>query len=89
MKVTKCEVLKLETSEDIVRVRLTVRAWMKAQDFSLVDQTKMAASELARNAVDYGGGGAACMEALVDGERSGIRLISKTTARASPTLLSP
>ena len=88
MKVTKCEVLKLETSEDIVRVRLTVRAWMKAQDFSLVDQTKMvtAASELARNAVDYGGGGTACMEALVDGERSGIRLIFEDHGAGIPDI---
>ena len=77
MSVTKREILKLETPEDIVRVRQAVRAWMKEQGFSLVDQTKMvtAASELARNAVVHGGGGTACLEALVDGGRSGIRLI--------------
>jgi len=54
-----------------------VRAWMVDQGFSLVDQTKMvtAASELARNAVDHAGGGTVRMEALVDGGRSGIRLV--------------
>jgi serine/threonine-protein kinase RsbT len=77
MSVTKSEVLRLQASEDIVRVRQAVRAWMVEQGFSLVDQTKMvtAASELARNAVDHAGGGTVRMEALVDGGRSGIRLV--------------
>ena len=77
MCVTKSEVLRLQASEDIVRVRQAVRAWMVEQGFSLVDQTKMvtAASELARNAVDHAGGGTVRMEALVDGGRSGIRLV--------------
>jgi serine/threonine-protein kinase RsbT len=44
--------------------------------FTLVDQTKMvtAASELARNTVLYGGGGAAILEALEDGSRKGVRM---------------
>jgi len=77
MSVTKSEVLRLQASEDIVRVRQAVRAWMVERGFSLVDQTKMvtAASELARNAVDHAGGGIVRMEALVDGGRSGIRLV--------------
>jgi len=77
MSVTKSEVLRLQASEDIVRVRQAVRAWMVERGFSLVDQTKMvtAASELARNAVDHGGGGTMRMEALVDGGRRGIRLV--------------
>jgi len=77
MSVTKSEVLRLQASEDIVRVRQAVRAWMVERGFSLVDQTKMvtAASELARNAMDHGGGGTVRMEALVDGGRSGIRLV--------------
>ena len=77
MSVTKSEVLGLQASEDIVRARQAVRAWMKEQGFSLVDQTKMvtAASELARNAMDHGGGGTMRMEALVDGGRRGIRLV--------------
>jgi serine/threonine-protein kinase RsbT len=44
---------------------------------SLVDQTKIitAASELARNTLDYGGGGEARMELVEDGGRSGVRLM--------------
>ena len=44
--------------------------------FSLVDQTKMitAASELARNTLDYGGGGTVRLEALEKGRRGGCRL---------------
>ena len=44
--------------------------------FTLVDQTKMvtAASEIARNTVDYGGGGIARFELLVEGARRGIRI---------------
>jgi serine/threonine-protein kinase RsbT len=43
---------------------------------SLVDQTKLvtAASELARNTLIYGGGGAAQLELVVDGRRSGVRV---------------
>jgi serine/threonine-protein kinase RsbT len=48
-----------------------------AVGFSLVDQTKMvtAASELARNALEYGGGGTLTLEALNDGPRRGLRLV--------------
>jgi serine/threonine-protein kinase RsbT len=43
---------------------------------SLVDQTKIvtAASELARNTIDYGGGGEAVLELVEDGGRRGVRL---------------
>src|SRR5665647_2105229 len=61
---------------DVVQVRQTVRAWMVEKGFGLVDQTKMvtAASELARNAVDYGGGGVARLEQLLEGSRAGLRI---------------
>jgi serine/threonine-protein kinase RsbT len=44
--------------------------------FSLVDQTKIvtAASELARNTLDYGGGGTVKLEVLQDGIRQGLQL---------------
>jgi serine/threonine-protein kinase RsbT len=76
MNILRGETLELRTFEDIVRVRQAVRAWMVEMQFSLVDQTKMvtAASELARNAVDYGAGGSARLEALADAGRSGLRL---------------
>jgi serine/threonine-protein kinase RsbT len=68
--------LPIRTSEDIVRMRQAVRERAVAQGFSLVDQTKIvtAASELARNTLDYGGGGEVELQVLVNGARSGLRL---------------
>ena len=53
------DVLDIRTSNDVVRVRQEVRTRAVAAGFGLVDQTKIvtAASELARNTLDYGGGG--------------------------------
>ena len=49
---------------------------MVAQHFGLLDRTRMvtATSELARNAVIYGGGGSARLERLGNGERLGLRV---------------
>jgi serine/threonine-protein kinase RsbT len=76
MVCTKTETLPLRSGEDMVRMRQTVRAWMVERRFSLVDQTKMvtAASELARNTVDYGGGGSARLDLLAEGVRTGLRI---------------
>jgi serine/threonine-protein kinase RsbT len=71
------EVLPVISGEDIVKVRQAVRACAMELGFSLVEQTKVvtAASELARNAVVYGGGGEARIERLSQGpKRIGIRL---------------
>ena len=56
---TKTDSLPILSSTDIVLIRQEVRKWTGELGFSLVDQTKMitAASELARNSLDYGGGG--------------------------------
>lgn len=72
----KTETLRLESGEDIVRVRQTVRAWMLEEHFSLVDQTKVvtAVSELARNTLIYGGGGSARLEILAEHGKLGIRI---------------
>lgn len=69
-------VMSLSSSEDIVRVRQAVREWAVRQGFGLIDQTKIvtAASELARNTLDYGGGGSVLLEAVSDGRRLGLRL---------------
>lgn len=77
MSLPEPETLELKTSEDIVRARQRVRTCMIDLGFSLIDQTKMvtAASELARNTIDYGKGGTMRIEFLVDGERIGNRLI--------------
>jgi serine/threonine-protein kinase RsbT len=68
--------MPVRNSGDVLLVRQTVRARTLELGFSLVDQTKMvtAASELARNTVDYGGGGIAILEILNDGMRRGLRL---------------
>ena len=60
MTVSKTDTLPIRSSTDIVLIRQAVRKWTGELGFSLVDQTKMitAASELARNSLDYGGGGA-------------------------------
>ena len=51
--------LPIRSSRGHGRVRQAVRTWAVELGFSLVDQTKIvtAASELARNTLDYGGGG--------------------------------
>jgi serine/threonine-protein kinase RsbT len=74
--VVKDESLPIKRSEDVVRVRQAVRAQATAAGFSLVDQTKIitAASEIARNTLDYGGGGEARIETLRNGTRHGVRL---------------
>ena len=76
MNVTKTETTLLEKSEDVVRVRQEVRAWMKELGFGLVDQTKMvtAASELGRNAVDHACGGTARLEIVEKDGRCGVRV---------------
>jgi serine/threonine-protein kinase RsbT len=52
--------MPIQSDGDVVQVRQKVRAWSVELGFGLVDQTKMvtAASELARNALVHGGGGA-------------------------------
>ena len=64
------------TSEDVVLVRQLVRARAVENGFSLVDQTKLvtAASELARNALEHGGGGKMRLEVLNSGLRRGVRV---------------
>jgi serine/threonine-protein kinase RsbT len=74
--VQKHETLQVRSDMDIVRVRQAARAWAVELGFNLVDQTKLvtAASELARNTVDWGGGGTVRVEVLDDGGRQGLRL---------------
>ena len=76
MSVTKSDTLPLRTEQDIVLARQAVRKLAQELGFGIVDQTKMvtAASELARNALIYGGGGVLRWETLVDGGRRGLRL---------------
>jgi serine/threonine-protein kinase RsbT len=76
MAVSKTETLAIRSDADVVAVRQAVRTWAAGLGFGLVDQTKIvtAASELARNTLDYGGGGTVLLEALSEGARHGLRL---------------
>jgi len=67
----------IRTPEDVVGVRQLVRQKAIELGFNLIDQTKLvtAASELARNAMQHGGGGTVAVEALADGARRGLRLV--------------
>ena len=76
MTSVSADTLPLTTSEHIVVVRQGVRKRAIEIGFSLVDQTKIvtAASELARNAIQHGGGGHVLVEIVSDGIRRGLRL---------------
>ena len=65
--------VSLRTQEDVVLLRHRVREQAVSLSFGLLDQTKIvtAASELGRNAVTYGGGG----EAVIEAARNGSRLV--------------
>jgi serine/threonine-protein kinase RsbT len=73
--------LPVQSSEDVVRVRQAVRTSAVEAGLNLVDQTKIvtAASELARNTVDYGGGGHVLIAQVQNGIRRGLRLTFEDT----------
>jgi serine/threonine-protein kinase RsbT len=61
---------------DVVRVRQQIRRKAIEAGLGLVDQTKIvtAASELARNTIDYGKGGIVTVELVQSGARRGLRI---------------
>jgi serine/threonine-protein kinase RsbT len=67
----------IRSGEDVVRVRQEVRRIAIEAGLGLVDQTKVvtAASELARNTLDYGGGGQAVIDIVHSGARRGVRIL--------------
>jgi serine/threonine-protein kinase RsbT len=66
----------IRSSEDVTLVRQLVRSHAVTLGFSLIEQTKLvtAASELARNALEHGGGGYMDLEHVVDRTRRGLKL---------------
>ncbi len=76
MTIEKEITLSILSSMDIVQARKLVKEWCVEYRFGLTDQTKIvtAASELARNTLDYGLGGTMKMEAVTDVMKRGIRL---------------
>lgn len=73
---------------DVVQFRLRVRDAAVAVGMRLIDQTKLvtAASELARNALDYGGGGVGEVCAPETVGRVGVRLIVEDDGPGIPDI---
>lgn len=80
--------MSVQSSADVVLVRQAVRKLAVELGFSLVEQTKIvtAASELARNTVDHGGGGTVQLEALHQGIRAGVRLTFEDSGPGIPDI---
>jgi serine/threonine-protein kinase RsbT len=76
MTTQKSESVEIRSSDDVVRVRQVARTLALGAGLSLVDQTKIitAASELARNTLDSGGGGSVLAELVEVAGRRGLRL---------------
>ena len=85
---TRNERVPIRSSEDVVRVRQQTRVFAIEVGLSLVDQTKIitAASELARNALDYGGGGFVLLDIIEAGGRRGLRLTFEDSGPGIPDI---
>ena len=81
MPVLLSEQRQIRASEDVVAVRQAVRQQAIALGFNLIEQTKVvtAASELARNTLQHGGGGAVTIDSVEDIGRQGLRLTFEDT----------
>ena len=88
MQILRTDTAPVHGSDEVVRVRHLVRKHAVELGFSLVEQTKIvtAASELARNMVDYGGGGNLLVEAFEDGARKGLRLVFEDKGPGIPDI---
>jgi serine/threonine-protein kinase RsbT len=77
MTLLKTETLAIRSETDVVLIRQAVRRLCIEQGFSLVEQTKFvtATSEIARNTLEYGGGGEAALETHLEGLRKGVRVV--------------
>ncbi|MGW2157272.1 anti-sigma regulatory factor [Nonomuraea sp. NPDC001699] len=75
-------------SADVVMVRQVVRTLAIEAGLSLVDQTKIvtAASELARNALVYAGGGDVRIDLVENGRKRGLKLIFSDEGPGIPDL---
>jgi serine/threonine-protein kinase RsbT len=82
------EQLELRSSDHVVQVRQRVRTRALEAGLGLVDQTKIvtAASELARNTIDYGGGGTLSIFLIDDGIRRGVRLVFEDQGPGIPNI---
>ena len=69
--------LAIRSAEDIVRMRHAVREQAVGHGFTLVEQTKVvtAASELARNIINYADAGEVAVTIVMQGIRKGLKLV--------------
>lgn len=88
MEAISTEKLPIRSSEDVVLVRTAVRKKAVEHKFSIVDQTKLvtAASEIARNTLDYGLGGDVNIDVVHNGIKHGLRLVFKDQGPGIPDL---
>ncbi|MDR6642884.1 serine/threonine-protein kinase RsbT [Luteibacter sp. 1214] len=88
MSVLKSGSQAVRIEQDVVLARQTARKLAVECGLRLVDQTKLitAASELARNAVIYGGGGDMDWEILEEERRKGLRLVFRDEGAGIPDL---
>jgi serine/threonine-protein kinase RsbT len=88
MPVLLSEERQISAPEDVVGVRQAVRQRAVELGFNLVDQTKIvtAASELARNTLQHGGGGTVRLESLQEGARRGLRLVFEDRGPGIPNV---
>jgi len=88
MLTARTEQVAVRVQHDIVNVRQVVRSWSLSIGLGLVDLTKLvtAASEIARNTVEYGGGGTLQIEELRDGLRHGLRLVFEDEGPGIPDI---
>ena len=88
MVVLNSESFELRDSDHIVMVRQASRRLAVALGFGIVDQTKLvtASSELARNTVEYGGGGTAQVESVENGSKRGVRVIFEDQGPGIPDI---
>src|SRR3989442_12395265 len=88
MVLLSVDTLPLEHAEQIVVVRQAVRQRAIEIGFGLVDQTKIvtAASELARNTIQHGGGGTVLIETVNDAVRRGLRLTFEDRGAGIPDI---
>jgi len=89
VEVLQSATFPIRTQHDIVLIRKEVRTWAMAIGFGIIDQTKVvtAASELARNTLDYGGGGDMTLETLQnDNRKAGLKLVFADQGPGIPNL---
>lgn len=86
--IQRTESLPIQSDNDVVLVRQRVRAWTTEMNFSLVEKTKIvtAASELARNTLEHGGGGQVEIMLVGSGIRKGIQLVFSDNGPGIPNV---